>query len=396
MSYGLLPEGFETKPLAAILADIEAAELAGISPSLDVQPTALLGILNGVMAAAISETWELLAALYNGMDPDGAVDDQLTSLSLITGTLRDDATKTQVTVTLDLDGSFSAAIGTMFASLDGAPDTLFTNKELVATTPPNASYSALFQAVDTGPIQCLAGTLTVISQPLSGWNSVTNAADGTPGTDIENNAALRTRRVTELARAGSATAEAIRADIMEALPGNTSVTVLYNDTDTTDGNGLPGHSIEVIAYQAGATSQNNQDLAEQILDSKAAGIGTYSGNSTSKTVTDSQGNDQTVYYTRPTAVPIYVDITVVTDDTYPVDGDAQVKAALAAYALATYQPGSDVYALRLRSEGFKVQGVLDITVFELARTASPSTTANLVMTIRELATLSTSNITVTS
>jgi len=88
-TYGILSTGFNIKPLSAILADIQAVELSEISTALNIQADSIIGVLNGIVAQAAFDEWQALNALYNGMDPDQATDDQLTSLALITGTARE-------------------------------------------------------------------------------------------------------------------------------------------------------------------------------------------------------------------------------------------------------------------------------------------------------------------
>lgn len=397
---GLTAEGFDIKFLNEILSDMEGVQLQLISPNLDVQPTALIGVLNGIMAQALSELWELAGALYNGMDRDQAEGDQLAALALLVGTLREEATATQVEGgTCNLDAGFSAPAGTMFASISGGdPDVLFTNKELMENTGGTPDdIVGDWEAVEPGATQCLAGTLTVISVPRTGWNSITNPDDGTIGQPIQTDPGLRLLTEQEITAAGSATAAAIKADVLQDLPDTISCTVLHNDGTVTDSNGVPPQHVEVIAYLPGNTPDDDQALAEVLFDSKAAGIGTYSGSGTSKTVTDdASGIDQTVYYTRPTTVPIYVVMTVERNvATFPADGEDQIKAAMVLFAQSEYEPGARVTALKLRDVGFDIAGVTDVPVFQLGIAPAPVGTANLAMTIRQIATLSSANIGIT-
>lgn len=391
---------------------MEAVELAQISPSLDLQPTALMGVLNGIVAAELADLWLLAAALYNGMDPDQATGDQLASLALLTGTARAAATKTQVVdVEVVVGAGFNAAPGTMFASVVGNPVAQFTNKTEI-DSPGGGTVTADWEAVNAGAVQCLSGTLTVIAQPLAGWTSITNPNDGVIGSEIQSDSSLRTTRVQELQGAGSTTAAAIYSDVLLLMqpPTTTSatvgVTVLYNDDDVTDANGLPPHSIEVIADQPGATTADDIALCELILDDKAAGIETYG--SDSETVTDSQGNEQTIYFTRPTDVPIYIELTVVTDpNTFPLDGSDQIKEAIAAYGAAAWSPGSTVYALHTRAQAFggqvyngaelfpQIPGVLDVTVFLIDDVDPPVGSTNVTIGIRSKASIDTADIDVT-
>ncbi len=413
--WGITPTGFNAKPLADILADVEAKELAGISPSLNLQAPEPIGVLNGVFGAEVADLWELGAALYNGMDPDQATDDQETSIGLITGTERLAATNTQVlSVTVNLNAGITLPAGSQ-ASIVGNAAAVFVSKADVTNpggSPANETVD--FEALDAGPTQCLSGTLTVIAVPVTGWNSVTNANDGTVGSNIENDADLRIRRNAELSAAGSGTAPSIRAEVLKEMVFPTTTTntlnctVLYNDTDANDANGLPPHSIEVIAYQPGATADDDIALCTLLLDAKAAGIGTYSGNGTYKDIIDAQGSTERIYYTRPVETPIYVNITVLTVDPTLVSEDS-IKTVLTNYANGElgnpgeYSPGSDVYARPLSGQVFTspndpsvgVPGVIDVTVFQLDTAPSPSATGNIAISIREIATLSSSNIDVT-
>lgn len=407
--YGLVPTGFNVKPQEAVLSDMQAKQLAQISPTLDLQPTALIGVMNGIVSAAVAENWEVTGALYNGMDPDNAADDQLTGLSLITGTEREDATKTQVpSGTVNVDGGFSADPFTMFASVENNPTSLFTNKTLVEN-PGGAPADVLveFEAVNPGPVRCPAGTLTVRQQSLSGWNSVDNTEDGVIGHNIEGDPALRVKREEELAAAGNATAAALRADVLREMqpPRVSSATlnclVLWNDTDAVDADGLPPHTFEVIAYQPGNTADDDQILAQFILDSKSAGIGT-SGVS-AKTATDSQGVTQAIRYTRPTPIGIYIALTLKTNPKlFPANGVQLAETAIGNYAQGAWFPGSTVYALATRAApvpnpailGSGVPGVLDVPTFTIDTVDPPAASSNIPISVREIAQVSEINTTV--
>src|SRR5262249_43302973 len=154
--------------------------------------------------------------------------------------------------------------GTMFAAITGIPAAQFTNKTAVSNpggVP--ADETVDFVAVNTGPQQYLAHTLTVIAVPLSGWNSIDNDNDGSVGQDQEGDPSLRTKREEELSGGGSSTADAIRSAVLVASQNGAftsdvvSCKVLFNDADAVDANGLPAHSIEVICYQPGNTSDDD-------------------------------------------------------------------------------------------------------------------------------------------
>jgi len=406
--FGVVDEGFNVKTTDDILASVQQRQTQEISASLDVQPTALVGQFNGIFSDELGDAWAAIGAVYNGMDPDEAAGDQLDNVCLISGTERDDATATVTQATVNVDASFHADPETMFASITGNAAAVFTN-ELAVDNPGGvpANVAAAFKAVSTGPTQCLAGTLTVIAQPLAGWNSITNATDGAPGRNIETDPQLRQKRNQELSAAGSTTADAIRADVLETLitPFTTTdtinCTVLHNDTDYTDANNVPPHSVEVIAYQPGNTSDDDQKLADLILASKAAGIGTYG--LASKLSTDSQGIQTLIKYTRPSPLNLYIAITVVVNKNFPTDGAAQVVNALLAYGQAEYAPGGEVFLKALAGSIFPdpldpakgVPGVDDYTTFTCDTNPVPVGTVNIPTSVRQIASFDSGRIFVT-
>lgn len=407
-TYGVVPEGFNVKPLDAILADVQSKQLAGISPNLDVQATALIGNLNGIFGAELADAWLAIAADYNGMDADGAAGSQLTSLAELTGTDRSAAQPTVVATTVNVNAGFHADARTMFASLVSKPAAIFTNNADVDNpggVP--ANIAATFEAIDTGPQQALAATLIVIAQALTGWNSITNAIDGVVGSNTESDPSLRLKRQTELATAGSATTDAIRADILEGMQppitttATINVTVLENTTDAVDSRGLSPHSIEVIAYQPGATADDNQALANLIGKAKSGGIATYG--LTSSLVTDDQGFQSRIYYSRPTPKVLWIAITVIVTKAFPLDGDTLVELALLNYATLEYGPGQEVILDALKSSVYPspvdsavgVPGVHKVSVFKVDTIDPPVNTADIAVGVREVADFDSSRIAVT-
>lgn len=215
-----------------------------------------------------------------------------------------------------------------------------------------------------------------------------NSTDATPGTEVESDPAFRLRREELLRQTGKATVEAIRASL-RALDNVTQALVLENTTLVTDVDGLPGKSFECVVQ--GGT---DQAIADDIWDTKPAGIEAHG--STSKTVTDSQGINHTIKFSRPTDVPIYIELTVAVDfAVYPTDGDTQVKTALVTEG-SEQQVGDDVIALQFKCAPLSVAGVEDVTTFKIDIISPPVNTANISIATRELASFDTARITVTS
>lgn len=226
--------------------------------------------------------------------------------------------------------------------------------------------------------------LTFSTTEIKGFNS----EDMAVGTDVELDPAFRARREQLLRIAGSATVEAIRSAILE-LTGILQAFVIENTGNVTDANGLPAKSFEVIAQQAAWTVAEEQEVADTIWDNKPAGILAYG--SESNTVEDSMGFNHAIGWSKPTEVPIYMDLTLDTNDDYPSDGDDLVKAALVAYG-NTLEIGEDVVALQFKAVPLEVAGVDDVTAFEIDIVSPPTGTTNITIDVRSLATFDTTDI----
>jgi hypothetical protein len=221
-----------------------------------------------------------------------------------------------------------------------------------------------------------------------------NDLDAIVGRDIETDANFRVRQEELLRISGAATVEAIRSDLIE-VDNVTQAFVFENVTLVTDINGLPGKSFEAVV--SGGT---DQDIAQAIFDSRAAGIETFRDpgvNGVTVFIEDSQEILHETNFSRPTPIVMTTLLTITTDSAVFGGGDEdagkqQVKEAIA--LLGQQQGiGQDVVVLRFQCEPLSVAGVTDVTFIEISPPATTSGT--IVIDVRELATFDTSDVTVT-
>ena len=149
---------------------------------------------------------------------------------------------------------------------------------------------------------------------------------------------------------------------------------------------MPAQHIWVIV-----NGGSNADIAEAIFENKASAIGTW-GDSLVNHVFN--GDVYPIRFERPTDVPIYIDVTLTVDETYPSDGDEQVAAALVEY-YATLGLGQDVIHSRHYTPINTVPGhTVDSLYIGVA--ASPTQSNDIPITDEQRATTATTYITVTS
>ncbi len=395
--FGVTPTGFSRKSTQEILSDIEARQLANISASLDLSTATPWGQNNGIFSDELGAAWEVLEVCYHAFDPDQAEDFLLTSISKLSGTERRAASFSGVTLSVDLEAGVTLLSGTHFAAVDGDSTSLWTPVEDFASGLTADTYDVLFRAEEAGEVRANAGTITVIQTSVAGWNSVTNAEDAEPGHGVDDDATLQARREAQLAATGSATVLAIRSDVLE-VDGVVSCTVTENDSDEWEGE-IPPHFVHALVFDGELAEVDNDLIAQAIFTSKAAGIGTTG--STSGLATDDDGITQTVYFSRPTLVPIYVASTVVAGLTFAdLGGVTGLKEYLVDELKAVHGVGQDVQyrladSLALYFGGLRV-GVLGVTAFTIGLSAGPTGTTDIAIASDELATFDTSRIGITA
>ncbi len=387
-SFGVLPTGFSQKALQDIISDIETRQIAAFGSSVNFGGESVIGQNNSAFAASIAEAWEVLSAVYRSFYPDSASGEALDNVAAITGAIRSPATKSTMTVTCT-----------------GTPGTVLLTGRVVSVAGSGARFVSIadgtiniggtvdipFESEEFGPVAAPAGTLS-IETPVSGWSSAANSLDAVLGSNLETDEAFRVSRTAKLRAQGSATVDAIRADVLD-VDGVTEAFVVDNPTDFTDSDSRPPHSVECIVQNGDDT-----EIAEAIFNSVAAGIQTYghTGQKVTEIVNDSQGFPHTIEFTRPAAVDIWFEVEVdVIADSYPSDGDDQIKQALVALG-ETLNVGDDVIYERFQAEVFTISGVFDCPVFLMDTVSPPTGTSNIVIALRQIADFDTSRITVTS
>jgi len=385
---GIDSNGFTPKTTEDIKTDLEGRLRASFGNAISLIPQSVFGQLVGIFSDLLADAWQLGLAIYNGAFRDGASGVNLDLIGALTGTIRKDATYSEVTLTL------TGTPGTVIAAgkIAKVPSSGFQfANDGSLTIGGGGTVSGPFTATETGPKPAYAGTVTEIVTPVSGWSSVTNAADHTQlGTDIETDAVYRLRQEADLRAIGKATTAAIRSAVL-AVDNVADCYVFENETDGTDAEGLPPHSIECVV-DGGTTAA----VAQSILDTKPVGIATHG--STTQAATDANGFSRNIKFSRPADLNVYIDITVKIDAAlFPTNGADTIKQAVADWGDLNIVLGTDLYGSAMVPTIFDaVPGIIDVSPPELGLSVGPTLTAAIVTTNRQKAKLDTARITVTT
>ena len=389
--FGISSEGFKRKRLDLLLDELNDEVKSIFGENFNVSPESPDGQINGVISESNANLWEIAEEAYNAFNPSAATGVTLSNLVQLNGIVRSQATSSRANLTITGTASTLIPLGSLISTSD-TDDQFLTEEDLILDGSGNGTVFA--SAVVTGPINALAGTLTVIDTPITGWDTVTNISDAIVGTDEETDVELRVRREQSVARNAQAIIDAIFAEVRAVL-GVTQVTVLENDTNTgPDANGLPAHSIHVIAVGG-----IDADIAEAIFLKKTLGATPFG--TTTVQVNDDQGIPHDISFSRPTEIDIYIIVNLTIFSNYPVTGDNDIKQAIVDYANGDlivgrdFNLGDDVIHSELYTPINIIQGHTVDSLF-IGISPAPGGSADISIAVTEISNFTIANITVNS
>lgn len=328
-----------------------------------------------IQALAIFDTMQVAAAVYSSFSPLTAQADALSRNVKINGIRRRAATYS----TADL--LVIGTAGTVIAN-GQAEDTLSQKWNLPAsvTIPPGGSITVTATAVDIGAITAAANTINKIATPTLGWQSVDNVAAATVGDPVETDAELR-RRQTFSTALPSLTVLDGTIGAVASVPGVTRFRGYENDSDVTDANGIPAHSIAIVAEGG-----DQQAIGDTIAIKKTPGTGTYG--TTTVTTYDQYGLPNLINFFRPTPAVIGVEVTIQALTGYTT-GFADLIAAAVAASIQALEIGDDVLITKLyvpaNLPGQAAGATFDITQLRIKKNAGAFGTSNLTLAFNEVA-----------
>lgn len=289
-----------------------------------IQPDSQDGQWLSVLAQMVNDGNQADVTTYNGYSPAFAQGAALSSQVKINGLRRDSSSNSTAVV------SIGGQVGTPINN--GVVQD--TNKNLwnlpaSVVIPVSGTIDVTATAQQSGAITAIPGAINAINTPTRGWQSVTNAAAATPGDPVETDAQLRQRQAASTSLPAQTPLQAIIANVAET-PGIGRNKIYENQGSATDSNGLPGHSIAVVAEGGDITT-----IAQTIEAKKSPGTDTFG--TTSVTVSDPAGVPITISFFELTETGIMVQAKIV-----PLTGFVSTTFTLITNALVAYLMGFDI------------------------------------------------------
>lgn len=396
--YGETPTGWRGKTFAEAADELRARMRARISEALTLDEKDWLGNAVDIWGDIESQIWDALEVVRNAFDPDNAEGPAAIALAALTGTKQRPPTKGTVLCTVNLDASKTFLPGDLVAHVEGQPDNRWVNRDTITSTTAGAYANQIFIAESAGKFVAPNGTLKIIAQTKSGWNSILNQADATPGLDLEEIPDLMLRREQELGALGAGTLAAIHKAV-SAVAGVVEVRVFLNDTQAPiviSGVTIPPNCVRVVVWDGAPSGANNNAIAQAIQDKKSGGCTPIGGGSSpaSGLAVDFYGVTKTVNFSRAVGINNGCSITVEaptgTNTTQLTD---DIKASI--IALWTKKIGAPVYVSKLIAGPASQEAVINVVSMGIGGGPPPYAGQSVVPALDQLARISPGSIYVT-
>lgn len=387
LSATVTAEGISAPDYQTVLDTITGyfQQIYGSDAYLD--PDSKDGQMVALVALAIHDANNTAISVYRSFSPSTALADALTSNVKINGITRRAATNSTV------DELIEGEAGTLITngSVKDANGIIWNLPAQVAIGIDGTVIATATCSV-AGAVAAPAGSVNKINTPTRGWVSATNPQAATVGVAAETDAELRVRQSQSVALASLTPFDAVDGAIAN-VEGVTRHKLFENDTEETDANGLPAHSISAVVEGGDATV-----IANTIRSVKGQGVSTFG--MTAVVVTDRYGNPYTIRFSRPVDVPVFVSITLRALTGYTSDVGDEMKAAVASY-INSLAIGDSVLLSRVYSPanlGVVSGGnarYYDIMELLIGRSADSVAAANLTVLYDEAVSCSVENIEIT-
>lgn len=269
-----------------------------------------------IVALSQYELLALAAAVYNSFSPATASGDALSRNVKLNGIRRRVATFSTADVLV------VGTAGTQI--LNGLAEDVLGQKWALppeVVIPPSGQVVVTATAVDVGEKGAAANTINKISTPTLGWQTVNNNSAASPGAPVETDAELRARQSISTALPSLSVMEGIVGAVAD-LDGVTRLRGYENDSDATNSDGIPAHSISLVVEGGDSAA-----IALSMARHKTPGTGTYG--TTAILTYDSYGVPNVMRFYRPTPVALKMAITLKPLNGYVAITAAKIQAAVA-------------------------------------------------------------------
>jgi hypothetical protein len=325
MANSIGPTGITTSTQAELITYFSAAYRGIYGNDINLDQDSPDGQMMMIFIQAILDVQDLIVQVNNQFDPDLAIGNILDQRVAINGIQRQAGTHTITNITVVVTQSVTLyGIDQDVAAPYRIADNEGNQWELLVTVavPGAGTYVYAFQAVVPGAILSVPNTITVPVSVVLGVASVNNPTTFTTlGLNEESDADLKIRRQKSVSLSSQGYLAGLLA-ALENITGIVSAFVYENTTGSTDGDGIPSHSIWVIVSGAASPAA----IANAIYTKRNAGCG-MKGTQTFN-VSQADGSIFTVRWDNVTAEDLFIKFTATSLDGVNPPNIAAIRTGL--------------------------------------------------------------------
>jgi uncharacterized phage protein gp47/JayE len=329
-----------------------------------------------IFALKIYDTFQAVELDYNNRSPKTAIGTALDALVKINGLTRKKASYSTVQVTLTGEPG-TQVIGGVVRDLNNVQWSLPYRVNIGSSG--TVTVTATCRKI--GAVSATVGSVTGIVTPTKGWISVTNPEQAVLGQPVETDVQLRARQTISVANPSRTVLESTKGAIA-AVSGVTRYSVSENDTNLTDSNGIPGHSISAIVEGG-----NDMDIAKAIYLRKSPGCGTYG--TTTVPVLSTENVPTNIKFFRPIYKKVAVQVRVKKLTGYTKEVEAAiinyVKYYLQILAIGQSVYLSSIWAVAARAIADITNPTFSVVEVKLGIAGSNPTVANIPISFNQVA-----------
>lgn len=310
---GVTEQGFTTKTVPEITANINSRFIGAFGSQFDVSAESPDGQCIGIMADVLGEIWEKAEGAYHSNSPSATFGIGLDKAIEVNGITRIRNRPTSVA-----------------ESLDGIPGAVVP-KGYIIKTDDGLEFATVAQAIlpaivtmtctTPGAIKILAGDVHILTDDIPGLTSATNLEPGIPGIVKEEDPALRARRDGSTISRGTNSIDAIY-EAVRAL--NLPYIAIIENKKAIEVDGIPPKSFLTVVE--GGTPE---EVSRAIYDNKPQGI--ESAGAIQTVILDSKGYPHDIGISRPVPVDVSYLASITNLPGASIDSATLVQEALVAY-----------------------------------------------------------------
>ena len=311
--------GLQTATQAELFAQLSAQFKAIYGSDINLDPSSPDAQMLYIFIQATLDNLDLMKQIYSSFDPDQAFGVTLDQRVAINGIQRQAGTYTVTPITVVASQALN------LYGLDQSVQQVFTVQDNAGTkwllqSTQNISgagtYVYNFRAEKPGATLTTPNTITIPSTIALGVASINNpTVYSVLGIDEESDATLKIRRQKSVSLAS----QGYYAGLLAALQningiGPTNAFVYENNSNATDVNGIPSHSIWVIVAGTGTDAE----IANAIYQKRNAGCGMFGAKSF--VITQADGSPFIIYWDIVEVEDLYIKFTTTSlNGTIPPD-----------------------------------------------------------------------------